>query len=439
MTFDKQITIGFLIMLSIIIIVSAVCMYNINSLKNTRTTVGDNELTLSELIQEFTGSDEESDEEKTVLEKNVLFDAIKIADKQIGVAYFNIFIVASLAIFFGGLITLLFPRRVTKPILKLVDATVNIREGDYSYRVEDIQGTNEIATLVTSFNRMLSSIEYKHMELEDKNEELELKNDINKKLLRETEQFNETLENKVAEVKAELKANQSKLIKNEKLATVGELATKIAHEIRNPLSGIALALENLNKILSNDSQRDMVSDITREVDRLNGIIVELFQLAIPRELKLQKANPNTLVSAAADIVRKEAGENNIRIELNMTNEYADVSMDYEQMQQVLINILINAIHAINKPGGVIAVSTSYDDDNLMIRISDNGPGMDREIMEKIFEPFYSTKKNGSGLGLSICENIVEAHGGEILVESEGGSGANFTLLIPKDASEFNGV
>ncbi len=169
MTLDKQIRIGYLIMLLIIIAVSLFCMFSIDGLKNTKSMIGDKQYTLTEII---TGITDENEASRNIFEKESLFGAIKAANQQIAIAYMNIISVATLAILFGGIITVMFPRRITKPVLSLVEATENVRDGDYSYRVKDIQGTDEIAKLVSSFNRMLSSIEREHDELERKNAEL---------------------------------------------------------------------------------------------------------------------------------------------------------------------------------------------------------------------------------------------------------------------------
>ncbi len=405
MTLDKQITIGFLIMLAIIVTVSAVCMYSISGLKNTRTTIGEEQFSLSELISVF--SEEENKKGEDRLTGENLVEAIKLADNQIGVAYINIFVVATLAILFGGILTIMFPKRVTRPILKLVDATVNVREGDYSYRVEKIEGTDEIAKLVTSFNKMLNTIEIDQNQLEEKNDELKEKNAVNKKLLDETRSFNDKLENRINEVKIELENKHKQLVKSEKLATIGEIATKIAHEIRNPLSGITVALENLMNKVNSHEDKEITAGIISEVNRLDKIIVELFQLAIPRQLKFEEGSPNELINKVCDLVKPKAELKLIMIEKDLSESKQAVKMDYEQMEQVLINLLINAVESIKGPGGNIQVNSYFDDSNFRIEISDTGHGMDKTDQEAIFQPFFSTKESGTGLGLAISQKIVE--------------------------------
>lgn len=435
MTLDKQITIGFLIMLAIIIMVSAVCMYSINGLKNTRTTIGEEQFSLSDITDVF--SEQENDPGEAGITAQNLADALSVANNQIGVAYLNIFVVASLAILFGGILTIMFPRRVTKPILKLVEATENVEEGEYSYRVENIKGTDEIAKLVSSFNKMLNSIENEHIQLEERNDKLKEINEINEKLLAETKNFNSMLENRIDEVKAELQDKHKELIKSEKLATIGEIATKIAHEIRNPLSGISVALENLKNRLNSQEDKEMASGIISEVNRLDKIIVELFQLAIPRELKFEEGSPNELINKACELVKPEAELKSIKIEKDLSESKQTVKMDFQQMEQVLINILINAVQSIEGPGGNIKIISEYQDNNLRIDISDTGHGMDDIDKKAIFQPFFSTKDGGTGLGLAISQKIVEAHNGYIEFESEKGRGSKFSVIIPANQSQGN--
>ncbi len=408
-------------------------MYSISGLKNTRTAVGEEQFSLSEIISVF--SEEENDKGEDGITAQNLVEAIKLADNQIGVAYLNIFIVASLAILFGGILTIMFPKRITKPILKLVDATVNVREGDYSYRVEKIEGTDEIAKLVTSFNKMLSTIEIDQNQLEERNTELKEKNEINKKLLDETKEFNDMLENRINEVKAELEIKHKDLVKSEKLATIGEIATKIAHEIRNPLSGISVALENLMNKVNSREDKETTAGIISEVNRLDKIIVELFQLAIPRQLKFEEGNPNELINKVCDLVQPKADSKLIVIEKDLSESTQTVKMDYEQMEQVLINLLINAVESIKGPGGNIKVNSYFDDSNFRIEIADTGHGIDHIDQEAIFQPFFSTKDAGTGLGLAISQKILEAHNGNIEIESEKGKGTKFSVIIPTNLSE----
>ena len=433
MTLDKQIRIGFISMLLIIITVSGFSIFSLSNLKHTRSRIGDKEYTLTEIIKGIMNPDTKNIE--NLFEKENLFGVIQNADTQIGIAYSNVFIVAAAAIVFGGIITLMFPRRVTRPIMNLVEATVNVREGDYSYRVQKIHGTDEIARLVNSFNKMLNTIEEEHIELEDRNAELEEMNALNKKLLDETRSFNKMLEDKVSEVKQDLNQKHRELIRAEKLATIGEIATKIAHEIRNPLSGIAVALENLRSEISYNAGSARVSEIINEVNRLDGIIRELFQLAVPRELSLVQSDPNELIDRVVSLIRPEAAQRSIEIEKIPAETSREINLDFEMMQQVIMNLMLNAIESINGPGGRIIIKSYYSEGDFNIEISDNGSGISEKHMNMIFEPFFSTKNKGTGLGLAISKKIINLHNGSIRAESTEGSGTTFIITLPTDLGD----
>ena len=432
MTLDKQITIGYLIMLLIIIAVSLFCMFSINGLKNTKSMIGDKQYTLTEII---TGITDENEASRNIFENESLFGAIKAANQQIAIAYMNIISVATLAILFGGIITVMFPRRITRPVLSLVEATENVRDGDYSYRVKDIPGTDEIAKLVSSFNRMLSSIEREHDELERKNAELKEKDALNNTLLEETRNFNRVLEDKVSEVKADLEEKHIELLRTEKLATIGEIATRIAHEIRNPLSGIAVALENLKSGNIYGERDGRIQEIISEVGRLDNIIKELFQLAKPREVSLVSGDPNELVERVVSLTSPDAGLKAIDIEVIPAPGDREIVLDFELIEQVLMNLVLNAIDSIDGPGGKITIRSYNSGDTFNIEVSDSGSGITQMDMERIFEPFFSTKKTGTGLGLAISKRIIEVHKGKITVESREEKGSRFTLMLPTDLRE----
>ncbi len=433
MTLDKQIRIGFITMLLIIMFVSGFSIFSLSELKHSKSKIGDKEYTLTEIIKGITNPDTKKLE--NIFEKENLFGVIRNADAQIGIAYSNVFIVAAAAVIFGGIIALMFPRRVTRPIMNLVEATESVREGDYSYRVKKIEGTDEIATLVNSFNKMLNTIEEEHIELEDRNAELQEMNALNTKLLEETRNFNRVLEEKVREVKEDLDQKHRELLKAEKLATIGEIATKIAHEIRNPLSGIAVALENLRGEICFTANNERVSEIISEVNRLDNIIRELFQLAIPRELSLVESDPNELAERVVSLVGPQAAQKSVEIEKNPAGTSREIRLDFEMIQQVIMNLMLNAIESINEPGGRIAIKSYYTGDTYVIEISDNGSGIPEKHMNMIFEPFFSTKSKGTGLGLAISRKIINLHNGSIRVESKEGSGTKFIISLPTNLGE----
>ncbi|MBI2486738.1 MAG: GHKL domain-containing protein, partial [Deltaproteobacteria bacterium] len=247
----------------------------------------------------------------------------------------------------------------------------------------------------------------------------------------ETKRFNEILEAKIEEATKEIKEKQDGIIKTERLATIGELATGIAHEIRNPLSGIAVALELMKNETHNEEHNQTISDILKELGRLERIIKGLLQLGHPRSLNLIECDPNDIIETALSLASLKAKEKGIMVEkkLGCKDRF---QVDPEQIQQVLLNLLINGIEAMDGSSGKLTVETEGSNGHVEIKISDTGCGLSEKNKERIFQPFYSTKEHGTGLGLSISRRIVETHKGKILISSEKGKGSTFTVVIPKN-------
>lgn len=419
MQLNKQITLGYVLMFLLIVVISGFSIYNVYKLDKAASNIKGRYNTLSNLRS---GKEEEKQKRLLSFENDMLVEAIKISDEQVKYTYINIFTIIGIAILFGGILTFIVPRAITKPIYRLVNAAKSVALGDYSYRVNDLNtSSSEINMLIKAFNAMLENIEYHHKELKKKNVE-------NLNLLEETRRFNEVLATKIEEATREIKEKQKELLKSERLATIGEIATGIAHEIRNPLSGIAVALELMKDEAQNTEYKQTISDILKELERLERIIKELLQLASPRSLNLIECEPNEIVERALSIVRLKAEEKGISIEkrLNCTERFR---VDPEQIQQVVINLIINGVEAMDNLGK-LTIETENSDDYIGIKISDTGCGFTQDEQERIFQPFYSNKEYGTGLGLSISNRIVEIHKGKILASSEKGKGSGFTIMIP---------
>lgn len=416
---SRQITLGYALMLSLIVLISGFSVYSIYNLDKAASNIQGRYETLSSLL-----SDKDSvRQNRSNFENKMLVDAIEISDKQVKYAYISTFTLIGIAIVFGGILTLMVPRVITRPVSRLFDAAKSVGSGDYSYRIKDSDGSTEISILIQAFNNMLENIERNRAELEEKNRE-------NLNLLESTRKFNELLETRIEEVTGKIREKQEELIKSEKLATIGELATGIAHEIRNPLSGISLALELMKNETPNEEHKQTIYDILKEIDRLERIIKELLQLGRPRNLNVIECDPNEVVERALCLVRLKAEEKGIAIEKRFDCRER-FHVDPEQIQQVLINLLINGIEAINGANGTLTVETEDLNGHVEIRVSDTGFGFSDEIKEQIFKPFYSNKEHGTGLGLSISSRIVETHKGKILASSKSGKGSMFTVVIPK--------
>ncbi|MFQ5788640.1 MAG: PAS domain-containing sensor histidine kinase [Thermodesulfobacteriota bacterium] len=415
---NKQITIGYAIMLILMLLIGGFSIYSIFKLSRAASNIEGRYETLSSIL-----SDNE-EETQGYLANQMLVEAVKISDEQLKFAYIIIFTMVGVALLFGGILTIIVPRIITKPVFQLVNAAKAVASGDYSYRVKNLMGSIEISMLMEAFNNMLMNIEHNKNELEKKNEE-------NLKLLESIVKFNEVLEDRIEEATKEIKEKQEELIQSEKLAIIGELATGIAHEIRNPLSGIAIALEIMKDETKNIEHKQTCKDILKEIDRLDRIIRELLQLGHPSDLNLIECSPNEIVDRALSLINIKAKQKGIIIEKRLKC-MEHFFLDYEQIEQVILNLLLNGIESINGLPAKLTIETGVSNGFLKISISDTGSGLSEDDKEKIFRPYYTTKDRGTGLGLSITNRIVETHKGKIIVTSEKEKGSTFTILIPSN-------
>ncbi len=229
----------------------------------------------------------------------------------------------------------------------------------------------------------------------------------------------------------ELKYHQL-ILQTEKLSSLGRMAAGIAHEINNPLAGILLYSSNMAKKVDPDSQlKEGLDIIVHETVRCRKIIQELLDFSRGREPQKQPFNINEIIDKALAILENEFRLNMIEVKKNLTNDIEDIMVDSNQIEQVFVNLLINAVQAMPE-GGVIWINSRSNSQKKMVivEIKDNGPGVSAAEMDKIFEPFFSSKPKGTGLGLSVSYGIIHNHHGRLRVESDGGNGASFLVELP---------
>lgn len=234
----------------------------------------------------------------------------------------------------------------------------------------------------------------------------------------------------------EQKRLRERLLYSEKMAALGEMAAKIAHEIRNPLvsiGGFARRLENRFK-KTGAKERDYADIIVREASRLEGILQELMGFVKERPLRLERTGLNRLIEDILSLFSSELLEKKIKIVKELSGGDLEILADPEQLKQAIINIINNAQQAIGR-NGKIHIRTALLKDSVAIEISDTGGGIPRDILDSIFNPFFTTKSSGIGLGLAITHRIVEMHGGEIEVRSHEGVGTTFTIKLPLERAE----
>ena len=312
----------------------------------------------------------------------------------------NLLLYALLAIIIlGAIINIKLATSISTPIRNLEKITKKVAVGDLSESVA-VEGNDEIASLAVSFNIM--------------EEKLRIA------LTR--------LENKVIE----LREKQSQLVEAEKLASIGTLATGIAHELNNPLTSVLtfshLMLEHLP---NEDPYYEKVKIMARETERARNIVTQLLSFAKETPLNTMKININRPVTEIIDSLIAQGIFKDIELTLNLSDNLPEISADPARIGQVVLNILLNAVHSITPPGK-IAVATRVMDNFLEIIFSDTGSGIPEENITKIFDPFFTTKdlNKGTGLGLAVSYGIIKKHGGEIRVESSVGKGSKFIVRLP---------
>lgn len=221
-------------------------------------------------------------------------------------------------------------------------------------------------------------------------------------------------------------------IQTEKLSALGRVAAGIAHEINNPLAGILLYSTNMIKKVPKEGPfKEGLQVIIDETIRCRSIIQELLEFSREKEPEQALNSMNRIIDKALSILENQFRLHHIQVEKHLSQAMPQVYMDANQMQQVLINLLVNAMESIQEQGK-ISIYSRVDPDNkwVIVDLADTGPGIPSEHIAKIFEPFFSTKSKGTGLGLAVSYGIVRSHNGEIKVSSEGGKGTSFTIRIP---------
>ena len=252
------------------------------------------------------------------------------------------------------------------------------------------------------------------------------------------EEYSEGLELTVSARTMELREAQGRLLKAERLAAIGELAGMVGHDLRNPLTGIKNAAYFLKKkgaTIPEAQAKEMLEIIDKSIDHSNRIINDLLDYAREMHLELQESSPRSLLNATL-LTMKIPGKIKIR---DLTSDENKIRVDPDKIERVFLNLIKNAVDAMPK-GGTLEVKSTRTDSNVEISFADTGVGIPEEVLKKIYTPLYTTKAQGMGFGLAICKRLVEAHGGEISVETAVGKGTTFTITLPiKPTLEIGGA
>ncbi|MBI4508516.1 MAG: HAMP domain-containing protein [Deltaproteobacteria bacterium] len=301
-------------------------------------------------------------------------------------ARFGALVLGAISVLVGLLVTV-WAVLTLRPLGRLRDSVRKIAGGDYRARVE-VAGETEVAEVAREFNAMAAAIEEREQEL----------------------------------------------VRSERLAVVGKMAAVITHEIRNPLSSIGLNAELLEDELARlpkaPETLPLCRTIHKEVDRLTAITEEYLRFArLPRP-KLEPEQVNSIVSGLVEFQKEELGLAGIRVDATLASELPLVAVDDGQLRQAFLNLVRNAAEAMSQGGGALSFATRLGDGAVEIQVRDTGPGIPVDVLPKIFEPFFSTKERGTGLGLALTQQIIAEHGGRVDVETAEGKGTTFTVRLP---------
>ena len=235
----------------------------------------------------------------------------------------------------------------------------------------------------------------------------------------------------------EVRLLRGEIERSRRLASVGRLAAGVAHEIRNPLSsikGFATYFKERYQDIPQDQQTATI--MIQEVDRLNRVVSQLLEFARPVNIKPQSTNLSALIDDSIKLIENQAAQKNIVVKTHNSNQATEIMIDPDRLNQVLLNLYLNAIESMDNGGELkVELSSNSETDGIDIKISDTGCGINPEDLTKIFDPYYTTKSSGTGLGLAIAHNIIEAIGGQIMVESHPDQGTSFRIIIPNPITD----
>jgi signal transduction histidine kinase len=301
-------------------------------------------------------------------------------------------VAGTVAIAICGALLVVLTFLIQRPLVELQQQIEELGQGNLDVAVNFSGRNDEIGDLGRNFNRMVQQLRESRQEIE--------------------------------------RLHSTQMSRAEHLATLGELATGLAHEIRNPLAGIAGVIEIIGRDLPASSPaRSVVKEVRQEISRINQIMTDLLKTARPRPPQKRKSDLNTTVEHAVMLGRQHSMSKPVEIRLTKDPSLPEIEHDCDQIHQVLLNLLLNALQAIHSDG-TITVAVRSHGQFAAVEVTDTGPGIAPEHLPNIFRPFYTTKGEGTGLGLSLARRIVEDHQGKIEATSTLGHGTTFLVMLP---------
>lgn len=249
------------------------------------------------------------------------------------------------------------------------------------------------------------------------------------RLRAEVRRYREQAES-LSAVYGKVQANFEVMKRAERLSAIGQLSAGLAHEIRNPLASIAGAVSILQRSAGLDQKATRCLDIIgKESDRLNGLLTNFLNFARPRPPQFRKIHPGLLLENVLDLAAHAPRSEKIRLAKDLPPDLREIECDPEQLEQVLLNLIINAIEA-SPDGSEVLLAASQTDMYLHIDVRDQGPGVPASDVDHLFDPFFTTKEHGTGLGLPVAHQIIQQLGGTLLARHNDGGGMTFSVLLP---------
>ncbi len=338
--------------------------------------------------------------------------AYKASEELIQKTWQVMVLVTVFVMFFGWVVSII----LTHPIQALRDAASKIAEGDFDFEADFVIPNDEIGELAHTFMEMSQSLKIKTSEILAAKEELE--------------KLNRTLENRVEARTRELKSAQEELIKKERLAAMGQMASVVSHEIRNPLAVMNNSIYFIKTKLGSSADPKILKHINiieSEIRQANGIIDEILSFARTRDLNPKPTDLNAYID---DLLSTYPLPQHIILEKIFYRGRIIVDIDQDEMNQVIRNLIKNAIEVMPERGKITVRTDISVEKMARIDVSDTGPGIPKEVLEKLFTPFFTTKARGTGLGLAVVKKVIERHKGKVEIETEQGKGTTFKLYIP---------
>jgi two-component system NtrC family sensor kinase len=291
-----------------------------------------------------------------------------------------------------GFVTILHYKFVRQSLFRFKSTINRINSGELGSRIE-IPTSKELGELGKSFNEMVDQFQKTQTELQ--------------------------------------KYHQRELRNAEKMATIGEMSARLAHEIRNPITGIANAIEIINIGNGNGKNKSILEEIQRQANRVNKAIANLLKYSRSHELNIQEGDLNEIIRSVVFFLENQSAHRNMRFSMELDPGIPHFDFDSEQIENVLLNLGLNAVQACQQNCSV-TYSTRFNSEDKTVRItvSDTGPGIPEEAIGDVFKPFFTTRTEGTGLGLAIAREVIGMHNGEITVENNADKGCTFYITLP---------